>query len=64
MYRITTTYPEDPRAPFYDPVKKEIEPMARLYLFRDKVISKSCDEKFLISQLDVSENTEDTVRRK
>lgn len=62
MYRITTTYPEDPRAPFYDPSKKEMEPMARLYLFRDKIIPKSCDENFLNAQLDVSENTEDTSR--
>lgn len=64
MYRITTTYPEDPRAPFYDPSKKEINPLARLYLKREKVISKNCDDNFLTSQLDVSENTEDTSRGK
>ncbi|CAH1988433.1 unnamed protein product [Acanthoscelides obtectus] len=62
MYRITTTYPEDPRAPFYDPTKKEMHPLARLYLKREKVIPKNCDESFLNAQLDVSENTEDTVR--
>lgn len=63
MYRITTKYPEDPRAPFYDPYKKEMVPLAKLYLKREKVIPKQCDESFLNAQLDVSENTEDTVRR-
>ncbi|ENN79595.1 hypothetical protein YQE_03965, partial [Dendroctonus ponderosae] len=42
--RITTTYPEDPRAPFYDPSKPEMPPLARLYLKREKVIPKQCDE--------------------
>ncbi|KAL1506661.1 hypothetical protein ABEB36_005985 [Hypothenemus hampei] len=62
MYRITTMYPEDPRAPFYDPNKKAMVPMARLYLKREKVIPKQCDENFLNSQVDVSENTEETIR--
>lgn len=62
MYRITTTYPEDPRAPFYDITKKEITPLARLHLFREKLIPKSCDENFLNAQLEISENTEDTSR--
>ncbi|KAF5270103.1 hypothetical protein FQA39_LY08515 [Lamprigera yunnana] len=62
MYRITTMYPEDPRAPFYDPTKKEMHPMARFYFKREKVIPKGCDETFLTAQLDVSENTEDTNR--
>lgn len=63
MYRITTRYPEDPRAPFYDPNKEEILPLAKLYLRREKLIPKGCDESFLNAQLDVSENTEDTSRR-
>ncbi|XP_057657573.1 spondin-1 [Diorhabda carinulata] len=62
MYRITTTYPEDPRAPFYDPSKKEIPPLARLYLNREKLIPKNCEDNFLSAQLDISDNTEDTVR--
>lgn len=62
MYRITTTYPEDPRSPFYDPSTKEMHPLARLYLTREKIIPSNCDEKFLTSQIDVSENTEDTSR--
>lgn len=63
MYRITTTYPEDPRAPFYDPSKTEISPLAKLYLSREKVIPSNCDENFLNAQIDVSENTEDSSRR-
>ncbi|KAJ8945427.1 hypothetical protein NQ318_009883 [Aromia moschata] len=62
MYAITTRYPEDPRAPFYDPSKSEMTPLAKLYLKREKVIPKNCDESFLTAQLDVSENTEDTTR--
>ncbi|XP_044255568.1 spondin-1 [Tribolium madens] len=62
MYRITTTYPEDPRAPFYDPSKKEMTPLARLYLKREKLIPKNCDENFLNAQLDFSENTEEVNR--
>lgn len=62
MYRITTTYPEDPRAPFYDPSKKEMTPLAKFYFFREKVIPRNCDESFLNSQVDVSENTEEVTR--
>lgn len=64
MYAITTTYPEDPRAPFYDPTKTKMVPLARLYFKREKLIPKNCDENFLLAQLDVSENTEDTSRGK
>ncbi|KAJ8913028.1 hypothetical protein NQ315_002043 [Exocentrus adspersus] len=62
MYAITTTYPEDPRSPFYDPTSTKMTPLARVYFKREKVIPKNCDEKFLLTQLDVSENTEDTSR--
>ncbi|XP_067001720.2 spondin-1 [Anabrus simplex] len=65
IHRITTMYPEDPRAPFYNP-GGEMKPLARLYLFRDSVIPKSCDEQNLDELLgelvDVAENTEDTTR--
>lgn len=64
MYKITTTYPEDPRAPFYDPSKTEIPALARIYLNREQVIPSNCDESFLNTQVDVSENTEDTSRSK
>lgn len=63
MYRITTMYPEDPRAPFYNPDQKEMNPMARLYLTREKVIPKSCDEETLQSLIvEETENTESTNR--
>lgn len=60
MYRITTMYPEDPRAPFYNPNSDKMTPLAKLYIRREKVIPRSCDEEFLEAlQLDVAENTED-----
>lgn len=63
MYRITTTYPEDPRAPFYDPSKSELPiPLAKFYFYREKVVPKSCDENFLFAQIDESDNTEDSAK--
>jgi hypothetical protein len=60
-------YPEDPRAPFYDPTRKPMLPLARLYLTRNAVIPKSCDEqsldRILEEAVQVAENTEDTSRR-
>jgi len=60
-------YPEDPRAPFYDPSGKPMLPLARLYLTRNAVVPKSCDEQSLDRILEevvqVAENTEDTSRR-
>lgn len=47
MYRITTMYPEDPRSPFYNPDSKDMVPLAKLYLTRDKVIPRNCDDSFL-----------------
>lgn len=65
MTKITTMYPEDPRAPFYNPKSDKMIPLAKLYIRRDKLIPKSCDDDFLLSQiLDESENTEDNVRCK
>jgi spondin-1 len=64
MHKITTLYPEDPRAPFYNAHESEMVPLAKLYIRREKVIPKSCDDTFLQAQvLDVSENTEETIRR-
>ncbi|XP_069355475.1 spondin-1 [Maniola hyperantus] len=63
MYRITTMYPEDPRAPFYNPDQHEMNPMARLYLKREKLIPRSCDEEVLQSLVvEEAENTESTNR--
>lgn len=65
MKPITTLYPEDPRSPFYDPTGRPMLPLARLYLNREKLVPRSCDEVTLqeqVSQLEVAENTEDTSR--
>lgn len=60
MYRITTMYPEDPRAPFYNPKSDRMIPLAKLYIRQEKIISRNCDDDFLQAlQLDVSENTEE-----
>lgn len=67
MKPITTLYPEDPRSPFYDPTGKPMVPLAKLYITREKVIKRGCDEATLqeqVSQFEVTENTEDTSRRK
>ncbi|XP_069691847.1 spondin-1 [Periplaneta americana] len=66
IHRITTLYPEDPRAPFYDPSGKPMLPLGKLYLTRESVIPKSCDEqsldRILEEAVQVAENTEDTSR--
>lgn len=64
MHRITTLYPEDPRAPFYNPKSREMIPLARVYFRRDKVIHQNCDDEFLKSQtLELAENTEEVTRQ-
>ncbi|XP_076235716.1 extracellular matrix protein f-spondin isoform X2 [Calliopsis andreniformis] len=65
MKPITTLYPEDPRSPFYDPTGRPMLPLARLYLNREKIVPRGCDEEALqqqLAQLEVAENTEDTSR--
>ncbi|XP_058054307.1 spondin-1 [Anopheles bellator] len=63
MHRITTLYPEDPRAPFYDPQSTTMTPLARLYLRRDRVMPQNCDEAFLQAQvLELAENSEEETR--
>jgi hypothetical protein len=67
IHRITTLYPEDPRAPFYDPSGQPMLPLARLYLSRETVTPRGCDEqslgRILEDAVQVAENTEDTSRR-
>lgn len=63
MHRITTLYPEDPRAPFYNPRSKEMTPLARLYIRRERLVARNCDEEFLQAQvLELAENTEEETR--
>lgn len=67
IQRITSLYPEDPRAPFYDPSGKEIPPLAKLYITLDKLIPRSCNDKTedeLLEEIGVSENSEDSNRSK
>lgn len=60
MHRITTKYPEDPRAPFYNPRSDEMIPLAKLYIRREKVVTKNCDDDLLQAQIvEISENEDD-----
>ncbi|CRK89994.1 CLUMA_CG003720, isoform A [Clunio marinus] len=57
MHKITTKYPEDPRAPFYNIHSDKMVPLAKLFIRREKVVTRNCDDEVLQSQiLDVSEN--------
>lgn len=62
MRKITPMYPEDPRAPFYNPGQPEVPPMARLYLKKERNIPKGCDEEVLQAQLDTLEESEDDTK--
>lgn len=64
MHKITTKYPEDPRAPFYNSRSDEMIPLAKLFIRRDKVIKRNCDEEILQSQIvDVAENDDDEANK-
>lgn len=70
MYRITTMYPEDPRAPFYDPSGAAMQPLARLYLTREALTTKPCrddddsvDEDVREAIFEDTETTDDGERR-
>ncbi|XP_011346734.1 spondin-1 isoform X2 [Ooceraea biroi] len=41
--RITSTYPNDSRSPFYDPSGLDMKPLAKLYLNRQRLYEKTCD---------------------
>lgn len=64
MFRITTKYPEDPRAPFYNPSQDEMNPLARLYLTRESIIPKNCGDTLLEALVqETVEHTDDSARR-
>lgn len=66
IQRITSLYPEDPRAPFYDPSGREMPPLARLYVTLDSLVHKSCSDKTedeLLQEVAVADNSEDSNRR-
>lgn len=67
IYRITPMYPDDPRSPFFSENDDKMSPLARLHLNRINVIAKSCSDKIitdLIDELTVSDNLQDTLKRK
>ena len=41
--RIKPNQPNDPRSPFHDADNKEMKPLARLYLSRQRLYEKNCD---------------------
>ncbi|XP_076294317.1 spondin-1 isoform X3 [Lasioglossum baleicum] len=41
--RITSSYPNDSRSPFYDPFGLDMKPLARLYLNRQRLYEKTCN---------------------
>ncbi|XP_029663051.1 spondin-1 isoform X3 [Formica exsecta] len=42
--RITSTYPNDSRSPFYDPSGLDMKPLAKLCLNRQRLYEKTCDD--------------------
>ncbi|KYN37274.1 Spondin-1 [Trachymyrmex septentrionalis] len=44
IHRITSTYPNDSRSPFYDPSGVDMKPFAKLYLNRQRLYEKTCDD--------------------
>lgn len=43
--RIKPNQPNDPRSPFHDPENKEMKPLARLYLTRQRLYEKNCENQ-------------------
>lgn len=43
--RIKPNQPNDPRSPFHDPDNKEMKPLARLYLTRQRLYEKNCENQ-------------------
>ncbi|XP_050689773.1 spondin-1-like isoform X2 [Eriocheir sinensis] len=48
--RITSSYPNDPASPFYDPTGKPMKPLARLTITRQRVYEKSCSDTDVCNQ--------------
>lgn len=41
--RLKPNNPNDPRSPFYDPENKEMKPLGKLYITRQKLYEKTCE---------------------
>lgn len=44
IQRISSTFPNDPRSPFYDETGQDMKPIAKLYLNRQRLYEKTCDD--------------------
>ena len=64
--RISSSYPADPRSPFYDPTGAEMKPLARLVISRQRVYEKACTDTSPITDDGIShpDNSGDALRRK
>ena len=52
--RIKPNFPNDPRSPFFDSENLEMKPLARLYLSRQRLYEKNCEN---------SGNDEDAIQK-
>lgn len=52
--RIKPNFPNDPRSPFFDNENLEMKPLARLYLSRQRLYEKNCEN---------SDNDEDSIQK-
>lgn len=57
--RIKPNNPNDPRSPFYDQDNKEMKPLAKLHLTRQRLYEKSCDNNNNNNDDDESDHEED-----
>ncbi|EFX77761.1 hypothetical protein DAPPUDRAFT_321105 [Daphnia pulex] len=62
--RITSSYPADPRSPFYDPAGSDMKPLARVVITRQRVYEKACTDTSTITEDAVShpDNSGDALR--
>ncbi|XP_065568346.1 spondin-1-like isoform X2 [Artemia franciscana] len=64
--RISSSWPADPRSPFYDPSNTPMKPVAKLVISRQRVYDKSCSDPVSSfddeSELTHSDNSEDASR--
>uniref|UniRef100_A0A0P6DCY0 Spondin-1 n=2 Tax=Daphnia magna TaxID=35525 RepID=A0A0P6DCY0_9CRUS len=62
--RITSSYPADPRSPFYDPTGSDMKPLARVVITRQRVYEKACTDTSTITEDAIShpDNSGDALR--
>ena len=64
--RITSSYPADPRSPFYDVSGTDMKPLARVVITRQRVYEKACTDTSPITEDTIGhpDNSGDALRRK